>query len=240
MFERSVFIPGGLVETKEARPVLVERVDVAFEGYMPSYPQGIKQVIKQLQLTLEDVGQILEVSTKGDQAIGRSLSAFNLPIAPWLKPEQVDRNIPLESLFQSSKCFEQGRQYPDLLRAKPWEAKTDRRLRTSGKLTGFSLRHLNQEVIREEELNWELEPKTAFYDWIYCQSLHALVLNQGIKIEELEQTAGFSDVMWDVRRSINCQARSVALYLALRRNNLLHTLNSKKDFLKLYEEYVID
>ena len=41
MFERSVFIPGGLNKegtAKGSKPVLVERVDVEFEGYMPSYP----------------------------------------------------------------------------------------------------------------------------------------------------------------------------------------------------------
>ena len=77
------------------------------------------------------MGEVLEVSTKGDTQLGRSLSAFNLPIAPWLKPEQVIRDISLECLFQSSKVFEQGRQYPQLLWANPWEAKTDRRLRTN-------------------------------------------------------------------------------------------------------------
>ena len=44
----------------------------------------------------------------------------------------------------------------------PREAKKDPRIRESGKLIGFDF----------EGKEWPLEPKTAFYDWLYASSLY--------------------------------------------------------------------
>ena len=89
----------------------------------------------------------LEISTKSLDEIGCSLSAFNLK----------HDGVLLECVFQSSKVFENGGPYIDLLDVSPKEAKRDERLKTSGKLIAFEY---NSE-------RWELEPKTAFYDYIY-------------------------------------------------------------------------
>lgn len=70
---------------------------------------------------------ILEVSTKSNNPLGNCLSAFNLTL----------NGIPVECHFQSSKVFEKGGPYVDLLNKSPKDAKQDERLRNSGKLTRF-------------------------------------------------------------------------------------------------------
>ena len=72
-------------------------------------------------------GECLEVSTKSDVVIGTKLSAFNL---------KLDGHT-LENIFQSSKVFENGGPYRDLLNVSPKEAKRDQRLKSSGNLKGF-------------------------------------------------------------------------------------------------------
>ena len=59
--------------------------------------------------------KVLEISTKSLQPEGRALSAFNLcKILPKAK-----RRVPVECVFQSSKQFEDGGPYLDLLDRKP-------------------------------------------------------------------------------------------------------------------------
>ena len=72
--------------------------------------------------------------------------------------------IKLELAFQGSKVFERGGPFTDLYRKGDTEigqAKRDPRLQDSGRLIGFSF----------EGLECPLEPKTAFYDWLYCSCL---------------------------------------------------------------------
>lgn len=59
--------------------------------------------------------QILEVSTKSTNPTGVALSAFNLKFYEI----KTDREYPLENIFQSSKVFERGGPYRDLLTVHP-------------------------------------------------------------------------------------------------------------------------
>lgn len=93
----------------------------------------------------------MEVSTKGTEELEKKLSAFNL---------KIDGHL-LECVFQSSKVFEKGGPYTDLLEMAPKEAKRDERLKTSGKLAAF----------RYQGMEWPLLPKTVFYDYIYYQAV---------------------------------------------------------------------
>lgn len=133
----------------------------------------------------------LEISTKSESALGRSLSAFNL---------RLDGTY-LENVFQSSKIFENGGPYKDLLQVSPKDAKHDERLQNSGKLIAFAY----------AGKRFPLEPKTVFYDYIYLKA----VLYSKINCNELVKYNGFTDIEFHPNRSINTQARSVSILLLL-------------------------
>ena len=160
--------------------------------------------------------RVLEISTKSDDYIGRALSAFNLSV----KLSGTGEMATVEGLFQGSKVFESGGPYRDLYRAPGREAKRDPRIRNSGRLIGFDL----------NGTEWPLEPKTAFYDWLYVASL---IRNPELGLSLLEFD-GFTDVEFNPARSINCQAHSAALFVALHRDGRLpETPPTKDTFLAL-------
>ena len=54
---------------------------------------------------------------------------------------------------------------------------------------------------------------------------------------ELDQYGGFSDIEFNPQRSINCQARSVALFLSLtKRGQLDEAMGSAGDFIRILSE----
>ena len=63
-------------------------------------------------------------------------------------------------------------------------------------------------VLGAELSAFRLEPRTFFYDWLYVSALagHPELVN------ELEHRAAFTDIEFNPKRSINCQAHSVALF----------------------------
>ncbi|MDQ7084212.1 MAG: hypothetical protein Q9M36_04440 [Sulfurovum sp.] len=98
----------------------------------------------------------MEVSTKSSLPIGWALSAFNLMI-----DFDGDKQISLECAFQGSKIFEGDKQYKDIYLKSSLESKKDKRLKISGNIIGFEF----------EGESWDNEPKTAFYDWMYINTL---------------------------------------------------------------------
>ncbi len=158
---------------------------------------------------------VLEVSTKSESVLGRSLSAFNLA----LDAGEAGKFL-VEAAFQGSKVFEKGGPYRDMYGLSGRQIKRDNRLKDSGVLRGFDF----MDVI------WDLEPKTAFYDWLYIRAL-----SQHPKLaDEVTSYAAFSDIEFNPKKSINCQARSVALFVSLRERGFLNqALSSKDAFLKL-------
>src|SRR5439155_15438469 len=107
--------------------------------------------------------------------------------------------VSVEVAFQAAKEFESGGPFPDLLAMSPWEVKRDPRLRTSGRLRSF----------RYDNDVWDLEPKSAFYDWLY---LKALAGRSDLGTEVIRYK-GCTDIEFNPQKSINCQARSVALFV---------------------------
>ncbi len=154
--------------------------------------------IKQL-----NVAEVLEISSKSPSELGVALSAFNLMI----KTVKHEREFSLECAYQASKVFERGGPFTDLLDARSIDAKRDKRLTTHGRLTKF----------RFFGTEWDLQPRTAFYDWLYINALH--------KRPELARKVltfrAFSDIAFNPERSINCQAYAAALYVALHDRGLL-------------------
>jgi hypothetical protein len=65
--------------------------------------------------------------------------------------------------------------------------------------------------------DWPLEPKTAFYDWLYITAL----LQNPDMAEEVAAYSAFTDIEFNPGKSLNCQAHSVALYVSLRQRGPL-------------------
>ena len=100
------------------------------------------------------------------------------------------------------------------------EAKTDSRLKNSGALKAF--KYFDRE--------FPLEPKTYFYNWLY---IHALNLQTELADEILNYDA-FTDIEFNPKKSINCQAESAAIFIGLSRAGLLSAaLESKENFLEI-------
>lgn len=164
--------------------------------------------------------QILEVSSKSENELGIKLSAFNLLITT-----KKNKNIfTVETAFQGSKVFTNGGPYTDLFGKNSLAAKKDIRLKTSGSLIGF-------EFFGKSFL---LEPRTFFYDWIYVNALaqNSELANQVVKYD------AFSDIEFNPKKSINCQAHSVAIYVSLiKRKKLDIALSSPDDFLNILQSH---
>lgn len=160
--------------------------------------------------------KVLEISSKSMQEHGEDLSAFFLKkYVP-----SLGKKVPVECVFQSAKTFRLGGPYADLLEAAPREAKRDERLKNSGRLTCFTF----------EGKAFPLEPKTAFYDYIY---LNALLENEELA-ETVLQYDAFTDVEFNPEKSLNCQAKSAAAFVSLSRMGLLDMIRDFDAFLGLY------
>jgi hypothetical protein len=213
MAERPIFV---------AKPEKRELVDEVFLRltWRPGFGAAEKKEnIKALHEAAQNAGyhNVLEVSTKSANKRGRHLSAFHLRVKSTQKG-----SIPLECAFQGSKVFEHGGPFVDLFNTEPREAKKDRRLRESGQLVAF----------RFEGRDWPLEPKTAFYDWLYMTSIYPH-REWAVK---LYAYGGFSDIEFDPTRSISCQARSIALFLSLmKRGQLDEAIKSPSDFINILQ-----
>lgn len=146
--------------------------------------------------------KVLEISSKSQEELGIRLSAFNLMITT-----KDDKTFSVESAFQSSKKFELGGPYLDILEKSSREAKKDNRLKTSGKLIAFEF----------YGKKWPLEPKTIFYDWLYIRAVYK---NKELASQILKYDA-FTDIEFNPDKSINCQAKSAALFVSLSKRNLL-------------------
>jgi len=193
MAERPIFVPSP--ET----PELVKEIFCQLEWNSGFAPIQKKKNIAALHASAAKRGfaPLLEVSTKSDSPLGQHLSAFNLKVRTWEFGE-----ISMECAFQGSKVFERGGPYTDLYTiADAKDARQDPRLHESGRLVGFSF----------EDKSFPLEPKTAFYDWLYINAISP----SWKQFSALKQYAGYTDIEFNPYRSINCQARSCALFVTL-------------------------
>ena len=77
---------------------------------------------------------------------------------------------------------------------------------------------------------WDLEPKTSFYDWLYIRTLY---LNYRDVINEIKDYKVFTDIEFNPKKSINCQARTCAILVSLINLDLLEfAISSKENFIK--------
>lgn len=165
--------------------------------------------------------KILEISSKSNLSLGVSLSAFNLMITT------KSRTFSVENAFQSSKVFEHGGPYIDLLNVSSKQAKKDERLRNSGRLVAFEY----------FKTKYPLEPKDYFYTWLYINTLY---LNKELSEQILEFDA-FTDIEFNPEKSINCQAKAAAIFVGLSKEKMLEiALSSHTNFSEIvYNENLI-
>lgn len=195
MAKRLVFVP-----IKSGSP-FVKNVPITFTWVSGQALSQVQKCIRSLHDAAkkeQNIDPILEVSTKSDSPLGVCLSAFNLRFRA---PNGQEMSV--ECAFQGSKVFERGGPYTDLYYVTSRQAKKDERLRNSGRLIGFNF-------LGEE---FPTDPPTAFYDWLYLQALHQE--HNAQLAQELLDYNGFTDIAFNPEKSLNCQARSAALYVAL-------------------------
>lgn len=172
-----------------------------FPGFALCQKQKCIESFHQAIQKIHSNASILEISSKSRQRLGVELSAFNLTLLV------NNMYCPIETVFQSSKVFDTGGPYIDLLKQPPAEAKKDERLHTDSKLIAFSF----------QSVNYPTEPKTAFYDWIYCSALY----QHKDLAEAIVKYNTFTDIEFNHKKSINCQARSAAIFVSLTRRGIL-------------------
>lgn len=214
MAERPIFVPA------PDEPELVKEI------YFPlTWHPGFAVVQKEKNVealhaaaSAAGYSPLLEISTKSKEKLGQHLSAFHL------KVRSRHGEIALECAFQGSKVFEHGGPFTDLYAADPREAKRDPRLRDSGPLVAFDF----------EGMRFGLEPRTAFYDWLYINA----IFPHREWLARLHRYAGFTDIEFNPERSLNCQARSCALFVALMTKGLLERSVASPDaFVELLREH---
>lgn len=215
MAKRPVYVP------KKSGNLGVSEIDVEFQWF-PGMSKSQKQKsIASLHgaASERNISPILEISSKSEQELGVSLSAFNLLITT----KKQKRTFSVESAFQSSKVFQRGGPYIDLLEKTSRNAKKDIRLRESGNLLRFVF--FNTE--------FALKPRTLFYDWLY---INALIQNEEAA-DQILKYSGFTDIEFNPKKSINCQAYSAALYVSLSYSSLL---NDALESPSVFEEILSD
>ena len=201
-----------------SRPPFYQRVDVEFtfnQGLSATQKRKNIEAIHQAFLRRYPDKIPLEISSKSLNPLGVNLSAFNL------KKQicSLKIEIPVENVYQGGKKYVCGGPYTDLYYASPKEAKRDERLQTSGPIKAFSY----------EGVDYPLEPKNGFYDWIYIQAIQE---NKKIG-EQINNYNAFTDVEFNPDKSINCQARAAAMYVGIMNAGLLDRICDFYDFCDL-------
>ena len=201
----------------DSAPFCIE-IDTKFTFYSGFSESQKKKSINSLQeafLKAHPNSKVLEISSKSENPLGVQLSAFNLTIQT-----KSNKSYSVEVAFQSSKVFQNGGPYRDILEMTSKEAKKDIRLKSSGKLVHFDF----------FGRIFELNPVTYFYNWLYINTLntHLDLANELLTFD------AFTDIVFNPEKSINCQARATAVYVSLMRIGLLEeALQSKENFLNL-------
>lgn len=208
------------------KPMIIKENICEFHYYNGFSTSQKQKCISELHKNIKEMekdARILEISTKSTNPIGVKLSAFNLKYYD----ENLDKEFYIENIFQSSKVFEKGGPYQDLLYIHPRDAKRDERLKTSGELGCF---RLNQK-------EWDLSPLTMFYDWLYISALH----NNSELATEILNYDTFTDIEFNHEKSINCQARSAAIFVSLSFKGKIEQAINDTEFLKtIYSRSISD
>ena len=217
----------------EQKPVFMPRVnsDNLVKTDMVRIERHVGFASTQKKKTINDMHQVirkkygfsnvLELSSKS----GNKLSFLLSPLSLQLTDESSGQHHSVENIFQASKVFERGGPFTDLLEAPPRQAKKDERLITSGALIGYN----------DFGMEWNLEPLTTFYDWLYVNAL-----KQHPQLhEEVMQYQAFTDIEFNPKKTIHCAAYSLALFVALNKRELLDNVEDPIAFYDLCEGFKV-
>jgi len=212
MAQRPVFMPSSF------KPYSVEwMVDFTYNaGLAPSQKQ--KNIVALHEGFLEEfpAKKVLEISSKSLQPEGVLLSAFNLKkFVP-----SLGKSLPVENIYHAGKVFEHGGPYLDLLEKTARESKKDERTHMSGEIIGFQF----------EDMRFPTMPKTAFYDFLY---MNALLENEELMNAVLRYDA-FTDIEFNPKKSISCQANAAAKFVSLHRAGMIDQIRTAESFLALF------
>ena len=204
MAERPVFIP---------KKGYVEQCLVEFDwhpGFAISQKKKNVMSLHQSAKHSYNLDALLEISTKSESTLGKSLSAFNLTFDNGVFVSTV------EAIYQGSKKFIGGGPFTDIYKYDSLRAKKDIRLKTSGDLVSFSY--------NDDE--WPLSPLKGFYSWVY---LKALSQNEMI-FQQLNKFKGFTDIEFNPKKSINCQAFCIAASIVLNEKGIFPEVLDDRDY----------
>lgn len=210
---------------------LVREESVEFKWYPGFSVEQKRRSIRALHEAVRnssEVQRILEVSTKSEEpsdsdgeALGQQLSAFRLR-----KMLPDGNSTCLEAAFQGSKVFADGNQLTELyFNHNGYDVKRIMRPWQETPLSKF----------RFGTEDWPLDPRSAFYDWLYIRALR-----EHPKFDEIQhglrQCDAFTDIEFNPKKSFNCQARSCALFVALAERSALDETQTRDGFLKVLAE----
>ena len=165
---------------------------------------------------IDPAAKVLEISSKSLQPLGVSLSAFNLKF-PYNGAE-----CSVEAAFQASKVFEGVGPFPELYPHDSREVRHHVQEASAGhRLLAFEF----------DGVRWDLDPKTAFFYRLY---IRALLANPD-KAEAWMEFDAFTDIEFNPKRQVNCQAAAAAFYVSLcRTGKLEEAMSSREAFLRIH------
>ncbi|MCI2802792.1 DarT1-associated NADAR antitoxin family protein [Staphylococcus pettenkoferi] len=202
-----------------------EKEEVAFKWYSGFAIEQKQKSIESLHMNFikkQPRYNILEVSSKSKLPLGKEASSFNLTMRT-----KQGKEYTLEQVFQSSKVYKEAGSQNHLL-AKGYSSREMKKI----------LKEINKndEIVAFECFNqaFSLEPKTLFYNWIY---VNTLAQNKEIAHQILEYDA-FTDIEFNPKKAINCQAEACSIFVSLsRQNKLQEALRDVESFKKtVYRE----
>jgi len=217
----------------EQRPVFMPRVNsdnlvktdmVRFERHVGFASRQKKKSINDLHQVIRKkygFNNVLEMSSKS----GNKLSFLLSPLSLQLTDEHSGGQYSVENIFQASKVFERGGPFTDLLDTPPRQAKKDERLHSSGHLIGYN----------DFGMEWNLEPLTMFYDWLY---VNALKQNTQLHSEVMQYQA-VTDITFNPKKSIHSSAYALALFVALNKRDLLDNIEDPIAFYDLCDGFKV-
>lgn len=166
---------------------------------------------------IDPSAKVLEISSKSLQPLGVNLSAFNL------KFPHGGSACSVEAVFQASKVFDGGvGPSPELYSHDSREVRHHVQEASAGhRLIAFEF----------DGVRWDLEPKTAFFYWLY---IHALLANPQLA-EEVNTFDAFTDIEFNPKRQVNCQAAAAAFYVSLcLTGELQEAMSNHEAFLRIH------
>lgn len=168
-----------------------------YSGFAISQKKKCVKSLHEEYKRINNNSSLLEISTKSEDEIGIRLSAFNLKFIS----KYYNKELPVELFFQGAKVFDGISDNTIVHTMTPSEAKKYIKELGTKKLKKF----------RFEGIDFPLEPKTLFYDWLY---INALLQNKEL-INPVLKFTGFTDIEFNPNKSINCQARTIAIFKSL-------------------------